>query len=189
MSVKRTSLNGTTADVVNLLNRLDLDYIIAGGYPRDISLGVEPKDMDIAIYNYTDEALNKLRNFLELHKMLGTVYTNSSMSDRDPRIDCVITTNEEYDLDFIVWNEVYDSYDKILDNFDVNLNQFILQKMIVGDGYVPIFVGNDFGTLVELRGDVVTTATEERRYKMQQKALSFGWNVPNPIENPNENPF
>ena len=184
----RAYLDETTKDLLRFLDRLDLSYVIAGGYPRDLYFGIEPKDMDIAVFNHTQEAVDRLREFLLKHKMEGVEHTNgASMANEDIRIDLVISTNDDYAYDFIFWGKQYTTWQDVIAQFDVNLNQFILR---LGSDYVePIYCGTDFGNLVEIRGDIPTTATDHRRYKMQQKALSLGWEVDNLIDNPERDPL
>lgn len=139
----------------------DQHYHIAGGYPRDLFFGVEPKDIDCWIrwvppadgigrgnMDVIEERLGSFGIYFEEFNMYGT---------EDDRHRLAVLRCPGLDLIFM------ETLDGLIEGFDFNINQFYLEP-----GLGPVYVGNtdlNLG-LVQLKDD---ERVRERRARMQEK--------------------
>lgn len=166
-------------DVLKKLQNLLFDFVIAGGYPRDLALGRQPKDVDICIYNYHPEDAAEMKftemlySWLKEKGLIKTVHDeDEQLSYDDARIHRVWSLN--CDVDIIFWNAANEW--EVLRNFDFNINQYIWDAT----RQLPMFVGNlpEKGTLTMLRDlwDYNQDPTE-RILKMCAIADEVGWDT------------
>lgn len=159
---KAVPINYQLAEVIlDSLRAAGFTCGIMGGYARDLSLGVTPKDMDIcvAVGDLMDdsdvERLNErvhdvvfracYENKLYVERQCFGMY-NDHASDRA----CGVIKFPEDGIDIILYRDCNNVHD-ILNSFDFNLNQFGM------DGEhddIPIYAGtSDLRTLKAVRGD------------------------------------
>jgi len=156
------------------LDRNSVKWEVAGGYPRDIAQGREPRDLDIACFGFADddkaaEVQSGLGNFLMgigayKDETLGHAY-------RDSRITGVLMTAVE--IDIIFWNAEHQTIQDVVGAFDYNLNQYVMFKGLHGDPSIQ-FLGSNHGTLEQVRGSDVS---DERAAKMEAVAKDARWVV------------
>ena len=172
--------------VLGLLVTAGIPHKIMGGYPRDLYLGEEPKDCDIAVFGTTPQEVAKLGNELEACGLIKEAHIGSTSMGGDARLIAV------YGLiaciDIICWQPNYRTWLDVAQEFDFNLNMFVMQQMgkcpLLGiDQYEPQFVGDNFGTLEFQRSN---TISELRLAKMQAKARDFHWEVDEDMALPNQ---
>lgn len=151
--------------IIALFPKWGIEYIIAGGYPRDLYFRKRPKDVDIFVTH-----IIKLRHLLDRMGISYTMYDSYT-----PRTDTNLTTNridgviKIGDIDIIGISEDADSpLDQVLHYFDYNFNQFVI------DDGVPKFVGKNFGTLCRSSDEGIT---ESRILHITKKAIRENWNV------------
>lgn len=153
-------------------------YVIAGGFPRDIHFGVEPKDIDVWIQfdglMYSDiSRIGRIENFLinigMPHKVINIKIQSDKYGDISPN-DMVFLI-QVAGIDFIVVDKPVFN---IIESFDYNLNQF----MWINDK--PEFMGSTLEKLIPLKD--VKDIPEERAYKMQNKFNELVLGI-KPVEN------
>lgn len=139
----------------------DQRYHVAGGYPRDLFFGVEPKDIDCWIewvppadgigrgnMDVIEERLEALGIPFEEFNMYGTA---------DDRHRLAVLRCPGLDLIFM------ETLDGLIEGFDFNINQFYMEQEIG-----PVYVGStdlNLG-LVQLKDD---ERVRERKARMQEK--------------------
>lgn len=120
-----------SVEVVKIQEVLDshnLSHAIAGGYPRSLYFGVEPKDLDIVVACEDSEVVKSL---IEGLKSLGVVGVSAFYcEDPEGRLCSVIKVKEgitKKDIDIIFWKG-YNTWQDIVRDFDFNVNQFTIDK-------------------------------------------------------------
>lgn len=164
------------------MRELLFDFAILGGYPRDIALGREPKDMDICVYNYhpTDQAeitfSNVLKAWLEERNMIAEAHDKMHPSNPDKsRIYHVVTL--KCGVDIIFWNAK--TKWEVIHRFDFNINQYELA--VQDDSWTPIFHGNNHGVLQHVRA--ANEILPERLDHIIDIADSFEWDTTQCLHN------
>lgn len=139
----------------------DQHYMIAGGYPRDLFLGVPPKDIDCWI-EWVPPADGigggNIDTIVDRLKALDIPYEEFNMygTEDDRHRLCVYRCPG---ADFIFM----DTLDNLIEGFDFNINQFYLENEVG-----PVYVGStDLNKgLVQLKWNA---RVEERKARMQEK--------------------
>lgn len=129
--------------IMGWLSELGIDNMCAGGYPRDLAMGLPPRDFDIVIYG---------KKALESEELLRTELTSPDKKILDlgeeqykgGRIAYVIKLGT---VDIICYNA--ETEEEVFDAFDYNINQY---KMELGK---PVFKGENEFTLTPVRGDIL----------------------------------
>lgn len=136
-------------------------YHVAGGYPRDLFFGIEPKDIDCWVQwvppadgigrgnmDVIEERLEDLGIPFEEFNMYGT---------EGDRYRLAVLRCPGMDIIFM------ETLDGLIEGFDFNINQFYWEP-----GLGPVYVGKtDLNEgLVQLKFD---PRVEDRRYRMQAK--------------------
>lgn len=152
------------------LTNWGLEWAILGGYPRDLHHGVEPKDLDIIIYNTDYISKGQLRDIMEeLAPNLITSHEASMCGS--PRLIKVITYNiEGTTVDLIFWNGIYDTLQKVVDNFDFNINQYILDPTTMQTK----FLGKNEGVVEIINSEAISLT---RRLRIESKAKELRWKL------------
>ena len=170
--------------ILNEMNTLGMDAIIAGGYPRDIAHNQKPKDIDIITLG-NDKQMYDLYKYLSNNNLLlqlptiSLVTENSSEDYQDEDIWCVMKIKTDgIPIDIIFWdNHKYSDLEHVITSgFDYNINQYIMK------GDAPEFIGVDEGWLTQIKDDI----QPKRAYKMKTIAYRLGYATTTP---PSENPF
>ena len=149
---------------------------VAGGYPRDLHFGVEPKDVDFFVrYNEktVNEILSRLKQLnLPHHDCIDDIEDEEGYpsDETEDRISRVIKVGEYIDIIF-----VNHALTKVTDNFDFNINQFELGMM---DD--PVFTGKTHNNVLQVVTDTSFYNKKEelssaRIAKIVKKADSLGW--------------
>ena len=149
---------------------------VAGGYPRDLHFGVEPKDVDFFVrYNEktVNEILSRLKQLnLPHHDCIDDIEDEEGYpsDETEDRISRVIKVGEYIDIIF-----VNHALTKVTDNFDFNINQFELGMM---DD--PVFTGKTHNNVLQVVTDTSLYNKKEelssdRISKIVKKADSLGW--------------
>jgi hypothetical protein len=149
--------------IVAALAVVGIQAVIAGGYARDIALKRTPRDIDIIVPRADELAVFMALLDIHLdwvHYAEGASCTQPEVSDR---LKAVFSC-KELGIDVIMYraSTVMDC----LDEFDFNINQFILLNGL------PEFMGEAYGFTLSVRGDDVT---EERYAKIEALANEVGW--------------
>lgn len=146
---------------IKLMEHSGIAFIVAGGYPRDLYVGKEPKDLDIFVVD-----MNAVERMLYSVNITYVPCPYYSDDENDYRIKRVIKIGN---IDIIECNERCENpINQVLDYFDFNINQFVLINGI------PTFVGENYGTL-ERCSDV--ELPEQRINHIKNKAIERGWDV------------
>lgn len=163
-------------ELMDKMRELLFDFAILGGYPRDLAMGREPKDLDICVYNYhpTDTAEIKfskiLQSWLEERNMIREAYDEHHPSaQQDCRVYHVVSLH--CGVDIIFWDA--DTKWEVINNFDFNINQYELA--LSADNFTPIYHGNNHGILQFVRPH--DDLTQERVDKITGIADSLGWDT------------
>lgn len=162
----------TATEIVRLLCLDDKLAVIAGGYPRDLWMERAPKDIDIIVAaTDIDEVLEIL--LASTDNSDDWEYFEDGASNDQPEPDdrlLAVFSNKIIGIDVIVYSAP--TLRRALEEFDYNINQFILQ--LNGD---PIWVGTPgtFGVLTAVRPEYVG---DTRRTKMGVIAADCNWSVP-----------
>jgi len=152
--------------LLKLLDDLGVNYIIAGGHPRDLFFGKESRDVDIFV-----DDLDRITNQLDMMG-IDNHWFESYLSEDDVtpinRINGV--TKLANDIDLIGMSEQATSpRDQVINYFDYNFNQFIM----INES--PTFIGDNFGTLTRTSNEPLT---EQRAAHITGKALLEKWKCP-----------
>lgn len=139
----------------------DQRYHVAGGYPRDLFFGVEPKDIDCWI-EWVPPADGIGRGNMDVIEgrleALGIPFEEFNMyGTEDDRYRLAVLRCPGLDLIFM------ETLDGLIEGFDFNINQFYMEQ-----GIGPVYVGDtdlNLG-LVQLKWD---QRVEERKQRMQEK--------------------
>lgn len=159
----------TSKDVskaIDMLDKVGIDYIIAGGYARDVAHGVEPKDLDIMVTGCSPD-------FYRLCKQLP--YTEKfATGDSDDGYDdpCIVGVLKiGSNVDIVMWSgTIFESLECVVrQGFDFNINQYVLDDI----SEPPRFVGNSKGYLVRLLEEL----RHDRILKVTEIAKNLGWQV------------
>lgn len=158
-------------EVIQVLKRLDhynIPFVIAGGYPRDIALGNKPNDIDIFILHkksthtevfllYMEDAYHKC----SCHEYDDTDFNSYKYDVKGTQINIIV-------------DHVSDSVIDVINDFDFNINQFVLTSSRYYESFCVQYLGGSFGKLqVVSKGSV----TEERMSRFKQMAKDTGWLV------------
>ena len=146
--------------ITELFKLHGIKHIVAGGYVRDMYLGVPPKDIDIFVKNVDDveQLMKELRVQYQSFPHYEEIETN--------RIRGVIKIGA---IDIIGTSEAADTpLDQVMNHFDYNINQFVM----IND--TPTFVGKSYGTLCRVGN---TDIDKARVNHITEKARRANWNV------------
>lgn len=121
------------SELADELRALGICFIIAGGYPRDVHFGVEPKDLDICVYNTEPEQLEAAAEWLNRRGWEFTLVdpgeaTEASqqedIDDAEKRLFGVWQdkTSHSKPVDLIHYR--CNNWVMVLDQFDCALNSF-----------------------------------------------------------------
>lgn len=119
--------------VINKLRELGIEHACIGGYPRNLKLGITPKDFDIAIWG--DKAIEAKATLIrefgeELQETYEQPYLAYLIRIKGVDIICYACSTEQ----------------EVFSNVDYNINQY---KLV---GTSPIFMGVNEYRLEEVRG-------------------------------------
>lgn len=180
----------TVSDVLKVIKQHTFGCVVAGGYCRDSFFGVEPKDIDVAVYNFhPDDYAEKilLDNLWRQLEKLGVKNLSHFIEGgdeeyivNDPRVHMVWNI-PQLNLDLIFYNNCK-SFTDVIHKFDFNINQFYLPSTVpdgtwdTGREYnpsldeAPVYVGHyPVDELWQTKSDL----TAERRLKMLNKFAAF----------------
>lgn len=165
--INRASLQAAF-DLLEHLQARGIRCVIAGGCARDIFFGVKPKDIDIIV---VDTTFGDVRQALEEATVAFEPMQFYDHTDNDRILGCFKLT--QVPIDVIVYD--FRCACKAIDNFDYNLNQFLISGTQYGiDGAHVRFVGDThWGQLVEVRGIPANERNQRRRQKMQHKYVDL----------------
>ena len=147
--------------LLELLNKNNVDHLIAGGYARDIHFGIVPKDIDIFV-----SSIQHAKSILD---SIGAEYEEYESYCKVPEnyIQGVIKLG---DVDIVgISASAASPLQHVQQCFDYNINQFV----ILND--VPVFVGKDYGTLTCVRGGNPFKCG--RTTYVEEKATTLGWKL------------
>ena len=191
--------NNKRAEVLKLIKSHTFGSVVAGGYARDVFFGVEPKDVDVCVYNYhADEAmlLNSLWRELQAY---GVV--NKSMSEEVPehyrsaatRISFVWAI-PELDMDLIFYKDCR-KFSDVLNKFDFNMNQFYLPSTVSDNCFEgeheynpeleesPVYFSNDhYDTLIQLKDTDITESRISRMIEKHRQLVPYAWIKEYPVK-------
>lgn len=155
----------------NKLTAWGLEWIILGGYPRDLHHGVEPKDLDIIIYNTDYISKGLLRDIeSELYPLTFKEHEASNLGDN--RVMKVLTYKiEDTVVDLIFWNGKFKTPESVINNFDYNINQYHLDPR----NMVTTFLGENEGIVTKVGNQYINF---DRRFVIAQRANNLGWKLP-----------
>ena len=176
--------------ILALAAEYNITLVVAGGYPRDLAFGREPKDLDICVYNTTEKAWYEFLDQLCKYDLVLEEYSeaDSVSSTGDDRVSYVIKVKGN--IDIILWNDSFESMESVINNFDFNVNQWILgfETDFEGTPYnnipKPIFKGDfkTYGKLIEIRNDGYSVSNC-RKAKFQDHAKEINWSIECPTNN------
>lgn len=122
-------------EVLFKLNQYGLEAIVAGGYVRDMLLGIESKDVDYFILNSHDGA----RDIVESSTFGTRSQYYGNYENNDMRDDVIgVTKIKSKNIDFVYMKTDLES---TLYNFDVSICQCLIK--LVGDNLV-VYATKDF---------------------------------------------
>tara|TARA_R110000850_G_scaffold205499_3_gene331655 strand:- start:1381 stop:1908 length:528 start_codon:yes stop_codon:yes gene_type:complete len=157
--------------VLEVAHKHEINIAIAGGYPRDIALGRTPKDLDLVSWSENGNFKN-WHDFEEELKANDLVIEswdlNPPSAVDDTRVESVLKLKGN--IDVILWGSQYGSLEEVVDNFDFNINQWVLFK------HGPIFLGKNYKVLTQLCG-FEYTVSEDRVLKMINIAKELNWST------------
>lgn len=127
----------TPEQVLKLIAEHTFSCVVAGGYARDKFFGVEPKDIDVCVYNFHqgDEAELMLLNMLWKKLLPHGVRNLSDCHDAEETYDdtdCRVAwvwNIPNLDMDLIFYKDC-GNFSDVLNKFDCNLNQFYLPSTV-----------------------------------------------------------
>lgn len=167
--------------IVEMLKLAGFDAVVAGGSARDVAHGKFVKDVDIIVLpNSADQA-----SYSKLCDILRTsgCTQKEGISDYEFNGDVVIrimgvfeqtTLLGEYDVVVYNPNEFESAMDCVKRGFDVNMNQFVVDK-VVGESVFVTYHGTthyDQAKVELIRNDISDT----RRARLIEVAKELGWN-------------
>ena len=190
---KLHEFTGTVA-ITEMLEAIDvIDYAIAGGYPRDLVIGKQPKDLDIVVapLSITPEEVSQIIKINSEH-LVDSVETVLSFKHltgdhipaeyRDGRILHVFkyvvsdTIENSFwykkEVDLIIYKH-NDVIEIVSGMFDYNINSYIMV------GNEPSFCGRNEGTLELCAERTKSTVSKGREAKAVFKAKQAGWSISN----------
>lgn len=169
--------------VLTYLENNNIEFVIAGGFPRDLAHGVRPKDIDIFVLGLEgggDDILTKSGGLVELLKTMEGKNKPCS-GEGNPNILSVMGVEvgergSELGMDVIWMKDKIKTSAHLLATFDYNINQYVLEKDSNGDYSVPVFKGvGEKSLMIVDRGN---KPKRDRKIKILQKANDFGWELP-----------
>lgn len=121
-------------EVCRMLAAEGYDFVVAGGFARDIAAGAAPKDADVCVYGGTLRSAfmanlpDYMFDWAESHGLPHSkAYSyGGGATDFDERIDGVVKLGQ---VDIIFYHEAR-SWQEIVDKFDFNINQFYFPSSI-----------------------------------------------------------
>lgn len=162
--------NKEVSKAIDMMDKSGIDYLIAGGYARDMAHGVEPKDLDIMVTGDSFD-FHKLCKQLPYTEKFATGDSGFEGSDdyADPFVVGVLKIGSNVDI--VMWSDtMFGSPECVVrQGFDFNINQYVLDDI----SEPPRFVGNDQGDLARLLEEL----TPERVSKVTKIARKLGWQV------------
>lgn len=121
--------------VMDILSTYCFDFVIAGGYARDLYYGKDPKDCDICVYNFNEKDFAERALFKEMVRKLQSRYATHLMPEYekgDSRLGMVIKL-DEIGVDIIFYKGATTFID-VLKQFDCNMNQFYIPcSLLLGE--------------------------------------------------------
>lgn len=161
-------------NILDILKMFTPQVAIAGGYPRDLLLGREPKDLDIIVADLNDFGLELVHAALkDIGCVLEIFSDNPPSAKGNPRVKAVIKAAE--DIDIIFWDNSFKTIQDIVNNFDFNINQFVLDLRWEHPSY---FLGDiaDYGKLVQIR-ESEFAVSQKRKLKVIKIAEELNWST------------
>jgi len=152
--------------LTHLLDRLGVNYIIAGGYPRDIFFGKIPKDCDIFVDDL--DRITRQLDMMGISNQQFPSYIAEDVVTHTSRISGVTKLDNNIDIIGMSFLALH-PLDQVMKYFDYNFNQFIM----INES--PIFVGDAFGTLTRTSDEPLT---DLRKARMIGKAKLENWKCP-----------
>jgi hypothetical protein len=161
---KPPRMQGNTLMMLDVLYKIfaqrEIEYLVAGGYVRDMYFQNLPKDVDVFVADL--EHVTHILNELGVSFQEFSVYNDTETN----RFTGVIKIG---DIDIIgISEDAYSPLDQVRRYFDYNINQFAL---INGK---PTFVGEDFGRLTRASDEL---CTPERAAHINSIAVKVNWDV------------
>lgn len=157
------------SNATDIIEGLDIMYLIAGGYPRDLAHGVEPKDLDIMVVG-DEESFNRLCQKVPFTEKFLSSNSGIDQCDEydDPFVTGVIKVGPNVDI--VMWNvDLFcNPLEVVQFGFDFNINQYIMNK--VTDK--PTFIGKDLGILKPIRFEELKQSRVSKVVKICEK---LGW--------------
>lgn len=160
MSIETELVN----QVIGKLHAAGFTVAVVGGYPRDLAHAKMPRDVDIVVLQRDELTLMQVAELLEQYPEYGE--PSGEAGDFTGRIAACIKL--ECGADIIVADAKYKTVLEFVEDFDANMNKYILAEK-------PVFVGDNEGKLVlnSARG----TITQARVAYLKGKAILLGWEV------------
>lgn len=164
----------TAKRVIAALETGLFDYMIAGGYPRDLAHSRQPKDLDIVVYNCMENS--------RWVSLLKDLQDNDLVMELNDKVVSYYQTQGKVlgvvklkgDIDLILWDAF--TQREVFNNFDFNINQY---KLTLHDHvYTITYCGNtsNLGNLTQTTPLHGTTGEATKRAKrVQDIAESVGW--------------
>lgn len=141
------------------------NFIVAGGYPRDLHYDAKPKDVDIWVCGFdTDDytAVTELAQALDVSVEVLPMYPDR-LIDPNPNTEGIAYVLKWRDVDVILMNSKVQTPYHVVNRFDANLNQWVLvdgDPVYWGEGVVPVY-RDEFDARMEV--------SETRRTRQQAK--------------------
>lgn len=165
--------------VAALAAKNNFGYALVGGAVRDAYHHRQATDHDIAVWRC--DSINDVVDIGYALEELG--YVQEAYHEDDPeynadaadgRYECIIEYSHPLypAVDILVFSSEFGELSDVLDSFDFNLNQFAQRIRGCGDERITFYGGDQLYSLKQLRS---STVTEERRQRMIDKALDYGW--------------
>lgn len=156
MEAEQHPLGRNIETVMKLLKQNCFDFVVAGGYARDVHYGKNVKDCDICIFNFheDDEAEKFLLTCL-LSALEGytPVRLCEAYDDDDSRLGNVIKL-DDWKIDIIFYANAATARD-VVSQFDCNMNQFYFANSIPDFGN-PILPEPSLTGLTHISGEEPT---------------------------------
>lgn len=177
-----------------------INACIAGGCARDLYFGLVPKDIDIVVYgedDCSDGYQQNLENYIETYfdkdYTPNTLWSNPCIGSfnhyNGPKVkERIAHIWKVYDEDFDILLYRSESRRAVMDAFDFNINQFIINPVTHQAEYYGYCTLED---LVSIRGDHEYSRGEymEEKHKMLLKlAKEKGIDLPEPSDGWSEFP-
>lgn len=160
-------------------------FMCAGGFPRDIHHGVQPKDIDIVVLGGTEHCGDVFDAMLRLgYHMTDDSAPSDNSSDASTRWAYIAQYARRgmeglvgLEVDILFAHEKYKSLQEVVQDFDYNINMaaiFFPNRAIAG----PLYFVQGTGHERVLRQTRHAHICPERAEHIREKARALGWTIP-----------